>query len=196
MNTHLRPHVGSGYVLTGEFGNVFFFQLRADGVHIDQCGIVQRLFDGALARSAEFGETHSIGRQNAGKRMHMYGFHAQHIGNHAGMLPARAAKGGQRIFGHVIAALNGNLLDGVGHVFDRDAQEPVGGFFRRPAIADVAGKVAEGGFDRVGVQRQILVRAEDGGEEFRAEFAHHHIGVGDGEGTAAPVTARSRIGPG
>ena len=46
--------------------------------------------------------------------------HAERIGDEAGMLPAGAAEAVQRIARDVVAALDRDLLDRIGHVLDRD----------------------------------------------------------------------------
>ena len=97
--------------------------------------IRQRRLDGALAQRAHIGKPHAIGRQHPGEWMYQHRVHAQHIGNQAGMLPAGAAKALQRIVGHIIAALHRDLLDGIGHVLDSNAQEAVGKLFRRAGNA-------------------------------------------------------------
>ena len=97
--------------------------------------IRQRRLDGALAQRAHIGKPHAIGRQHPGEWMYQHRVHAQHIGNQAGMLPAGAAKALQRIVGHVITALHRDLLDGIGHVLDSNAQEAVGKLFRRAGNA-------------------------------------------------------------
>ena len=51
------------------------------------------------------------------------------------MLPAGAAKALQRIISHIISALHRDLLDGIGHVLDSNAQEAVGKLFRRAGNA-------------------------------------------------------------
>ena len=90
-----------------------------------------------------------------------------------------------RVAGHVIAALHRNLLDRVRHVLDRDADEAVGDFLGR-FVADLGRHLGEGVAHRVGIQRFILLTAEYFRKEFRQQFSDHHIGVGDGERTAAP----------
>ena len=48
----------------------------------------------------------------------------------------------------------------------------------------------------VGVQRLVLVAAEDRREEIGLQLAEHDIGVGDGERAAAAVAGRAGIGAG
>ncbi len=126
--------------------------------------------------------------------MQQHGLHAERIGDRAGMLSARPAEAVERVAGDVIAAADGNLLDGVRHVLDRDAQEAVGDFLR--AAAGGPGKRSEL-LAHDGVVEPLVARgSEDRGEEFRSQLADHHIGVGHRKRSAAPVAGRSRICPG
>ena len=93
---------------------------------------------------------------------------AEGVGDEAGVLAAGAAEAVERVFGHVIAALDRNLLDGVGHVLDGDAEEAVGDLLRGAAAADLGGERGESGADGIGVERLVAVRPEDPREEFRA----------------------------
>jgi hypothetical protein len=93
----------------------------------------------------------------------------------------------------IIAALHGNLLDRICHVFDRDLDKSVGDFFCL-ATADLLRKFGERIAHRVRVERKILRRAENLREEFRDKLADHYVGVGDRQGPIAPVAFRSRIG--
>jgi hypothetical protein len=77
----------------------------------------------ASRNGADIGEAHAVGRQHAGEGVQEHRRHAQRIGHEAGVLPAGAAEAVERVFRHVIAALDGDLLDRVGHVLDGDAQE-------------------------------------------------------------------------
>ena len=58
--------------------------------------------------------------------MNEHGFHAKRIGNHARVLAASATKTAERILGHVVALLYGNLLDRVGHVFNGNLKKTGG----------------------------------------------------------------------
>ena len=121
--------------------------------------------------------------------------HAERVGHEAGVLAAGAAEAVQRIAGDVIAALHRDFLDGVRHVLDGDLDEAVGDLFRRFA-ADLLRQFGERGFHRAGVERLVLVRAEDLREEIGDQLADQHIGVGDGERPAAAVAFRAGIGAG
>src|SRR5579883_3278928 len=96
--------------------------------------------------------------------MDEHGRHAERVGDAAGMLAAGAAEAAQRVAGDVVAALNRDLLDGVGHVLDGDAQEAVGNLLEAAPLAgrgfDTACELAELLAYDVRIQRLIAVRAE------------------------------------
>ena len=63
-------------------------------------------------------------------------------------------------------------------------------------VADLLRQVGEGVPHRLGVERLVLLRAENLREEIRDQLADHDIGVGDRQRPAAPVAVRARIGAG
>ena len=124
-------------------------------------------------------------------------FHAQFIGDEAGMLPACAAEALQREASRVMAFLDRNLLDGIGHIGNRDAQKP----FRHGArigrglalrLADFSGKDSEFLRDNRRIQGLITVWPENRREVMRLNLAHHHIRIRDGQRPATPITGRAR----
>ena len=74
--------------------------VQLTGQRLHQRG-VQYLLDGFLAHVGLVGQAHAIGRQHATQRVREHRGHAQGVGHQAGVLPAGAAKGGQRVLGHV-----------------------------------------------------------------------------------------------
>ncbi len=93
-------------------------------------GLGQQLFFHCrLAHHALVGQAHAVGRHDASQRVDEDRLHAQCIGHQAGVLAAGTAETGQRVFSHIVAALDGDLLDGVGHVTDRDFDESFGHLF-------------------------------------------------------------------
>ena len=155
----------------------------------------ERLLDRLLARGADVGEPHAVGREQRRERMDQHRGHAERVGDEARVLAAGAAEAVERVARHVVAALHRDFLDRVRHVLDRDLDEAVGDLLRRLA-ADLVGKLGEGRAHRVGVERLVLLGPEDLREEIRDQLADHHVGVGDGERPAAAVALRSRIGAG
>src|SRR5438874_1523539 len=123
---------------------------------------------------------------------------AERIGYRAGMLATGAAEATERVAGHVIAALHGDMLDGIGHVLHGDGQKPVRDLLRRPSGAgrgrDLLRQRGKFHSHCFAVKRLVLVRAEDRRKEVRLQLAHHDIAIGDGERTAAPITGRTGVG--
>ena len=151
----------------------------------------QRALDGRLADDRLVGEAHAVGGEHAGEGVQEHRLHAQLVGHQAGMLPAGAAEAGQRVFGHVVAALERHLLDGVRHVADGDTQEALGHGFRREAahaLRQLRELLAHDG----GIERLVAAGAEDGRELCRLDLADHDVGVGHGERAAAAVAGRAR----
>ena len=111
------------------------------------------------------------------------------------MLAAGAAEAIEQIAGDVIAALHRDLLDGVGHVFDRDGDEAFGDLFGGFAGL-IGGEGVKCGAHGVSIERLILIGAENGGEEIGLQLAEHDIGVGDGERAAAAIAGGAGIGAG
>src|SRR5580704_15044553 len=126
--------------------------------------------------------------------MNEHAGHAERIGDQAGMLAAGAAETIERIAGHVVAALHGNLLDRVRHVLDRDLDEAVGNLFAAATVADLLRHRRERRAYRIGIERLVLRGAENFGKEIGNELADHHIGVGHGERTAAAIAFWAGIG--
>ena len=62
--------------------------------------------------------------------------HAERVGNGAGVLAAGAAEAAERVTRHVVAALDRDLLDGVGHVLDGDPEEALRDLDRTQAIGE------------------------------------------------------------
>ena len=189
------------HVLTADFGRGLASDLVAGVRQRGQRGIRERYFDLPFAQCPHVGQSHPVGGQHAGERMQEHGPHAQRVRDQAGVLSARAPETVEYVFRDVVAALHGNLLDGVGHVCDRDAQKAGRDLLRRTdrgvrGAGDLAGQRGEFfGHDR-GVQPLVGVRAEHRGEEVGAQLAEHHVAVGDGQRPPAAVAGRPGIGAG
>ena len=158
--------------------------------------VVQRRLDRSLAARPLLRQAHAVGRQKSRQRVHEHRLDAERVGDQAGVLPSRGAEAVERVFGDVVAALDGDLLDGVGHVLDGDADAAVGNLLRRAPVADVAGEIDEGGAHGVRIEGLIVCGAEDLGEEPRIELAEHDVGVGDGQRAAAAIGLWARVGAG
>src|SRR6516164_165621 len=108
------------------------------------------------------------------------------------MLAAGAAEAVERVPRDVIAPLHGNFFYRVRHVFDCDLDKSVGDLFGL-AAANLLRKVGERIAHSVRIEREILCRAENLREEFRNEFANHHVGVGDRQRSIPSVAFGPRI---
>ncbi len=118
----------------------------------------------------------------------------QRVGDVAGVLAARAAEAVERIARDIIAARDGNLLDRLGHLGDRDGDEAVGDLLRAAPVADFARQRLEGFTHAYVVERLILRGAEYFGKIVGDQLARHDVGVGDGERAAAAIALRPGIG--
>jgi hypothetical protein len=160
----------------------------------------QGRLDGPLAQHALVGQPHAVGREHTGQRVQQHPRHAERIGNQAGMLPAGTAEAAERVFRDVVAALDRDLLDGVGHVLDGDPEEALGRRRRIGGTAggggDLGGESGEAVLDHGAVERLVAARPEQRREEVRLQLAEHHVAVGDGQRPAAPVAGRPGIGAG
>ena len=178
-----RGHLAGGDSLARHLVARVGFELGHHAVELTHQPVVERRLDGAFAHHAQIGQPHAVGRQHAGEGVDEHPCHAERIGDQTGVLPARAAEAVEDIFGDVVAALDRDLLDGVGHVLDRDLQEPVGHLDHAPRIPrrrlDLGGEGRELLPHDIAVQPLLAARAEHGGEETGLDLAHHHIGIGD-----------------
>ena len=161
-------------------------------------GVVERRLDGLLPQRPDVGETHPVGREDAGEGVDQHRRHAERVGHQAGVLAAGAAEAIQGVAGHVVAALHGDLLDRVGHVLDRDPEIAGRDLDRGARVArrraDLRRQRREFLAHRVGIERLVLAGAEDVGEKIRLQLAQHDVAVGDAEWPAAPVAGRAGIG--
>ena len=196
MRQHADADAGARNALAGELLGCVIGQRRGESLCGDKTLRVEQAQHGAAPRRLQLGQAHAVGRQHARQRMNEHAADTERVRNEAGMLPAGAAEGVQHIVGDVIAPLHRDGQDGVRHVLHGDADETVGDLRDLAAVADLCGKRGEARTHDLGIERLILLRPEDLGEELRHELPDHDISVGDGERSAAPVAGRSRIGAG
>ena len=161
----------------------------------------ERPVDLGLAQGADVGQAHAVGGEHAGQRMEEDLLHAKRIGHPAGVLTAGAAEALQGVAGDVVAPLHRDFLDGIGHVFHRDTQKPLGHGLRGQVGAaggcdDLRGQPGKGAPGGLGVQLPVAVRAEHSGEVVRLQPAEQQVGVGHGERAAAAVAGRAGVGAG
>ena len=92
------------------------FQGVQAGLHL--CAIIQITIQLPLTQAPHIREPHAIGRKHPSKRMHHHSSHAQRFSHQTGMLPPRATKTLQGIGGNIMAALNTDFFDGIGHILN------------------------------------------------------------------------------
>ena len=130
--------------------------------------------------------------------MHVDPFDAQAIGDQAGVLPCCTAERDQGVAGHVVPALDRDLLDGIRHVLDGDRQEALGDLLGGTALAggrgNLVGHGLERGDDRRGIEWLITTGTEHRREVLGPQIAEKHVAVGDGEGPSIAVGRRPRVG--
>ena len=161
----------------------------------------ERPVDLALAQGADVGQAHAVGGEHPGQRVEQDALHAERVRHPAGVLTAGAAEALQGVAGDVVAPLHRDFLDGIGHVFHRDAQEPLGHGLRGQVGAaggcdDLRGQLGKGLPGSLGVQGLVAVRAEHPGEVLGLQPAEQQVGVGHGERAAAAVAGRAGVGAG
>ena len=126
--------------------------------------------------------------------------YAKCVSYQASVLAAGSAEAVERVFGDVVATLDGNLFNRFGHVLDRDHQESLCGLDRRTRIAsllfDLGGKRSELIVHDHLVQGFVAVCAEDAWEELGADLSDHHVRVSDAQWPAPAVACRARVGTG
>src|SRR5262245_62170054 len=153
-----------------------------------------------LPHRRDVGQPHAVGRQHPRERMDINAGHSHFFVHQAGMLSARAAETGQRVLGHVVSALHGDALDGVGHVGHGDPNEALSHMFRlllfTGRVLDLGGKLIELLAYYLDVKRLVSVRPEHFWEIFWLNLPQHDVAVGDRQRPAAPVTGWAGIGAG
>ena len=152
--------VGVGDALPPHFVDGGRLELALVAGEVEPVG--DRLHHGAVAGGADVGEAHAVGRQHAGIGVDQHGPDAERVGDQAGMLAAGAAEAVERVFGHVVAALDRDLLDRVRHVLRRRCggsrrRSPPGCGRRRSSSASAAKPArtasSSSGWSRVSARR-------------------------------------------
>ena len=118
-----------GQALIGDLAPGIGLQSSQDFIQPVVKPVLKRGFDGLFPVCADIGQPHAIGAEYAGKGVNENTLHPQGVGDQACVLAPGATETVEGVSGDVITALHGNLLDGVGHVLDRDFQEPLGDLF-------------------------------------------------------------------
>ena len=115
-------------------------------------------------------------------------------------LAAGAAEGIQGVGRDVIAPLDGNFLDRIGHILDSNAQKTfgycLGRLQRRPCrLCDFLGQRLEFFSDNMGIHRLLATRSENGWEMVRMQLTQHYVAIRDGQRTTSAVAGRAGVGP-
>ena len=182
--------------LCGKLGGDALVQCR-NQVLDGGAGLFGKRFEQSLlARGKNRRQPDAVSRKQAGEGVDENRFHAERVGDQAGMLAASAAETVQEIFGDIVAALHRDLLDGVGHVLDGDGDKALGRRFRRASVADLGSQSGEFLAHGGDIEWLILAGTEDRREDIGLQLAEHHIGVGNGERPATSVGGGARIGAG
>ena len=190
-------------VVADALGKDFVLRLVAEFVQNLPGGFVPGNRPGKLVFTdgAQVGEPDPEGGKNAGEGVYVDAFHAENIGDLAGVLPACAPKAVHRVLCHVISALNADPFDCVGHVFNRDAQESFGQRLDvHPGFACFAGDVLCHGLEpcpgSLDIQGIVAVWSEHGRELIRLDLSQNDVAVRYCQRAAAAVAGGARIGAG
>ena len=105
--------------------------------------------------------------------------HAQGFGHQTGMLPSRPTKALKRIGRDIMAALDANFLDRIGHILHGNIQKALRHIFCRPLQT----MLCRQGFDpcdsRLRIQGQCAGRTKNSGKIIRRKRAQDHIAIRD-----------------
>ena len=176
------------------------FRRQCHGALLEIARVGESALDRLFSDGAYVGEADAPCGEHAGEGVKQDRVDADGVGDGAGVLAAGAAEGDEHVFGRVVAALDRDLLDRLGHVLVGDAQEAFGGGFSGDGLAgfgfDLGAEVFEPGDDDVAIERLIGVGAEDGGEEFGTHAAEQDVAVGDRERAAAAIGGGAGVGAG
>ncbi len=149
---------------------------------------VEGLPNRLLPNAAQRGELHAIGRKQSRQRVDEHRCHAERIADEAGVLSTGAAEAVQHIAPGVVALGDGNFLDRISHVLDRDPnKEAVGGGFGAASVTDFARHRLERGAHCISIERLIGARPKNCRKELGPELAEHHICFCHGERPSAAI---------
>ena len=202
LDTAIGPHIADVHsrfaadVAVDALSAQFCFRFGRQALHNrpKRC-LFQRAAKCALAYRPPIRETHAISRQYPRQRMNHHTVHAKRIRHQTGMLPACAAKAGQGITRDIMPALNGDFLDRIGHVGNRNCNETFGNFFRAHLLSGRGCNVHDKRFKfiayDVGVERLVAVGSKYVREMRRNNLAQHDVAIRHRQRPTTPVTGRS-----
>ena len=133
VSPHVDGHFAGMHALSDDLRAADAPEPVGFAAQIGERGLAERLLERLLARGADIGEAHAIGREQRRERMDEHRLHRQRIRHEARMLAARAAERVERVLRDVVAARDGDLLDRLRHVGDRDLHEAIGHLLGRAA---------------------------------------------------------------
>jgi hypothetical protein len=190
------------------WGDVLCAQLRTGGV-FEFCGDPAYTlhggrfevgFHGLLPHGRGVCESDAEGGQDTGHGRYEHSPDTEKIGYRAGVLPARATEGRERVLGDIMALLNGDLLDRIGHVGDGDLQEALRHLLRHSyvtgCLSDFGGEFSELVPHHLDVEGLIAGAAEDGRKMLGLNPPQHDVRVRDGQRATVPVARGTRVGAG
>ena len=131
--------------------------------------------------------------------MDQHPLHAQFGRQTAGVLGCRSAVTDQQGRARVVALLDRDATDRRGHGLDRDLQGSFGqGFDSGRQSRPGHGRLQRGKALLHGhrVEGLVAIGTEQGRQGAGRQPAQQHIGVGDGQRSAAPVGRRTGVSPG
>ena len=146
----------------------------------------QGLVDGADVVALEVGGYEAEGGESTGIGRDDDGADVQFLGKASGVDGARATEGNEGEGAGVVAPLDGNLADSIGHAGVHDVDDALGGWQGVEAEA-LAHAALDGIGGEVGVEAHLAPK-----EAFGVEVAEDEVGVGDGGiGAACAVAGRT-----
>ena len=156
--------------------------------------MAQGLFDASFLQGTARRKPHAVGRQHSGKGMDEHIVHPQGIGHVTGMLWTGTTETLQDMAEQRMALLDGNPLDGPGHVFHRHGDEAaghrLGGHAR--CLRNLMG--ALDGCHAIG--RCLPIGTKYPGHGSGVQDTEYHLAVGDGQGTTTAIAGRAWVGAG
>ncbi len=201
---HPHPSVGRDVVgfhpLSHHLVPAGLYQLLPPPIETGQHVVTERLVHRLLIEVTNVGHADSHGREHTGVGMQHHGLDTESISHQAGVLASGPAETDQRVVRCVVAPLDGDLLDGVGHVLHCDGKEAFGHRLRCLVPTGLGHHPSSQGvetlFDHCVVQGLVTIGPEHGGKEFGSESTQQDVAVGDGQRTAVSIAGRAWIGTG
>ena len=196
--TARKPQPSMAFYRNGVRRDALFDQRRA-GILFERAQVVgEILFQ--PAHNAHFADRlyrrqpDAIGRENPRERVDQHGFHAQFVGDPAGVLAAGTAETGERIGGDIVPARDADLANGIGHVVDCNGEKAFGDRGEVLRLGQRRSHCFEPFSGRIRVERLVAAGSEHAGEERRVDPAKEQIAVGNRQRSALAITGGTGIG--